>query len=159
MTDLDRPAPYRVAQSKEWIVCDEPGMEGFAILVRTSITNAEQQELVDEHDRITSTYAEAWDKLPPEERDMDQSPRWREKVLLAPHVLDWNAVGVDAKEKEKPIPPPAVAGADAFKAISVQELGWITSVVLVGYLVLGKVRKLPSKSGATGDTSAPAAAA
>jgi hypothetical protein len=106
MADLDRPAPYRVADRKEWIVCDEPGLDGFAILVRTSITNAEQQALVDEYNRITGPYSEAWDALPPEERDMEQSPWRKEKALIAPYVHDWNAVGVNGKGKETPIRRP-----------------------------------------------------
>jgi hypothetical protein len=133
-----RPAPYVPAQRREWIVCDEPGIEGFAILVRTSITNAEKRQLEAEFDEIVGPYSEQWNAMPPEERDLAQSPRARERELLARQILDWNVVGTTEEGEEKEIAAPAINGAAALDFIEEDAVRWIGQVVLVGYLATGK---------------------
>jgi hypothetical protein len=135
--DGQRPAPFRMADKKEWIACDQPGLEGFAVLVRTSVTNAEQDELR-ERFRANAAYQEAYFAAPAPERDRDDTPRRRELALVAPYVLDWNAVGVGSDGDEKPLPPPAVAGPDAFECVTPDAERWIVQVVLLGYHATGK---------------------
>ena len=158
LTDLDRPAPYRVAQQTRWIVSDDPSCEGLAILVRTSITNAEQTALIAKHDDLTGDYAERWMALDPEQRDMADSPRARERALIAEYILDWNAVGLTEAGEEAPLPPPAEIGGAAFDLITVEETAWITQIVLLGYLATGKAGGWRRPSTATGATSEPAPA-
>lgn len=151
-----RPPPYRVADTKHWIICDEPDIAGLAILVRVSITNAEQRALRQRMDQLTGPYTEAWNAQAPEERDLAESPWARQKSLLAPYVLDWNATGTLLDGGEGPIPAPAVTGPDAFECVSNREVFWVVDVVLGGYLVTGKAGPSPPPSGPTGDTPEPA---
>lgn len=154
----ERPAPYRVAQIQEWIICEEPECPGLAVLVRTSITNAEQVALNARHDDIAGSFTEAWLALPPDERDMTNSPRMRERALLAPYVLDWNAVGVTEDGQEAPLPAPSVAGPEVFDAISAAEYTWISRIVLIGYLATGKAGGSRTRSGKPGNRFGPQSA-
>lgn len=154
--EFDRPAPF-LLDTREWIVCDEEDMEGFAILVRTSISNAEQRDLLARHAVIVRD-ADAWEEEPPEQRKTrgeDAEPRAREWTLMAPYVLDWNAAEV-VNGEPVPIPSPAVDGAAAFSRVTAQCSTWILRVLLIGYLSTGKARKLRSRSGSPGDMSGPA---
>lgn len=155
MIEQERPAPYRVAEVREWIVSDDPSCAGLAVLVRTSITNAEQTALNAKHDEIAGSITEAWLKVPAHERDLSQSPRARERALLAPYVLDWNAVGVTDDGQEAPLPAPSVAGPAVFDAIAAAEYEWISRVVLIGYLATGKARKSAAQSGSAGSGFGP----
>jgi len=148
-----RPAPYVPAQRREWIVCDEPGIEGFAILVRTSITNAEKRQLEAEFDDITGPYTEQWNARPPEERDVEASPRARERMLLARQILDWNASGLTEDGEIRDIAPPVVNGAAAFDLVEEEAIHWMLRVVLVGYLATGKAGPSPSRSTDSGGPS------
>ena len=152
--ETERPAPYRVADHREWIFCEEPECAGFAVLVRTSITTLEQDALNAQHDVIAGAYSESWLALPPTERDMTQSPRARERALLAPHILDWNAVGINGEGEATPLPAPSVAGPEVFDAIAAAEYAWLSRVVLIGYLATGKVSGWRQRSGDTGRPSA-----
>jgi hypothetical protein len=149
------PPPYRVADKKEWIVCDEPGMEGFAIQVRTNITNAEQREVASHHDWIAGVYTREWEEIPVEDRDMTKAPRELERKQLAPFIYGWNAEGRDPKTGEWGLlPPPVEAGPEVFDSITDEMTTWMIRVVIVGYMVTGKVRRLKTRSTPTGDTSA-----
>lgn len=129
---------YRPAQRMEWIDCEEPGLAGFRILVRTSITNAEKADLTAAHEAIVRYEREEWRETPPEKRDFDDSPGAREERLLAPHIHGWNVLGLTKDGEEKPVPPPAEAGPEAFRFVGPDEIAWMTNVVLIGYAVLGK---------------------
>lgn len=155
MIEQERPAPYRVAEVREWIVSDDPSCEGLAVLVRTSITNVEQRHLQTLHDEIAGPETEKWLQMKPEARDLSQSPRARERALLAPYVLDWNAVGLTKAGEEEPLPPPSVAGPEVFDAIAAAEYEWISRVVLIGYLATGKARKSATRSGSAGSGFGP----
>lgn len=140
----ERPAPFSVADRWEWIVCDDeehPELHGLAIEVRTSITNREQEALIAAHDAILDFNAE-WLKLGPKERAEHDAagttPRDREWALIAPYVRDWNAEGLDEAGNPAPVPPPSVAGPQAFMAIPASAVSWITRVVLLGYRATGK---------------------
>ena len=139
----ERPAPpgfFLVPQSFEWIECDLEGFEGFAVYVRTSITNREQAALIAEHDQIVAYY-DAFFKLPPEERDYSDGPREREKRLLAPFIVDWNAKAINSETGEhEPMEPPSVAGPDQFDAIYDEMTNWAIRTVLGGYVLTGKAR-------------------
>ena len=150
-----RPAPYRVAERKEWIVCDELDLEGFAILVRTSITNAEQASLRARNDEIEGAISEAYWTLPPEGRDLDQSPWAMQKRLMAPYILDWNAEGQDMASGEwRPLPAPAEAGAEIFEAVTFREALWCFEVCIGGYYLTGKAGPWRSRSSDAGSTPA-----
>ena len=133
-----RPAPYIPAQRREWIICDQPGLEGFAVLVRTSITNAERKALNAELDEITGPYTEAWNAQPPEERDMSQSPRQKERELLARQILDWTVSGQTEDGEIKEIAAPAINGAAALDFVEEDAVHWMFQVVFIGYLATGK---------------------
>jgi len=48
--------------------------------------------------------------------------------LMAPHVRDWNALGRDAETGEPaPVPPPAVGGADSFRALEPAITLWLAT--------------------------------
>lgn len=157
--EFSRPAPYFPAQRREWIVCDEPGIEGFAILVRTSITNAERKTLNAELDEISGPYTEAWNAIPPEERDMSQSPRQRERELLAQQILDWTVSGRTEDGEIKEIAAPAVNGAAALDFVEEDAVHWMFQVVFVGYLATGKadpsLARLTASGGPSGADQAP----
>lgn len=162
--DPMRPAPFRVAQRKEWITADGTGLgeeeiEGFSIFVRAQMTNAEKKELVKAHDFIAIEHANAWNALPPSERDPDDSPREREKVLLAPYIYGWNATGIDAKTGEDvDLPPPREAGPAIFDAVTEPMVLWMLRVVIVGYASLGKATRPRKRLDPTGDMPEPEAA-
>jgi hypothetical protein len=151
--ETSRPAPYRPAQRREWIVCDEPGIEGFAILVRTSITNGEQAQLQAEIDEITGPYTDQWFTRPPEERDVNETPRMKERELLARLILDWNVTGETADGEVKEIAPPAVNGAAAFDLVEKEAVTWMFLIVFGGYLQTGKVEPSLTRLIASGGLS------
>lgn len=151
--EFSRPAPYFPAQRREWIVCDEPGIEGFAILVRTSITNAEKQQLNAELDDISGPYTETWNATPPEERDLSQSPRQKERALLARQVLDWTVAGQTEDGEVKEIAAPAVNGVAALDFVEEDAVHWMFQVVFVGYLAVGKADPSLARSTASGGPS------
>lgn len=147
--DGARPAPYRVADRRRWIVSDEPDTAGLAVLVRAGITNLERDRLQEAHAEIAED-SDDWGDLEPAAREARQAagdtPRDREWALLAPYVLGWNAVGLTPEGEERPLPPPAEAGPAAFAAVAVPELSWIIKTVLLGYRFTGKAGgfRLPS---------------
>lgn len=148
-----RPTPYFPAQRREWIVCDEPGIEGLAILVRTSITNAEQEQLQAEINEITGPYTEQWFARPPEERDASQTPYMMEREVLARQILDWNVSGTTVDGEKREIAAPAINGAKALDFVDREGVTWMFRVVLGGYLVTGKVERSPSRSTDSGGPS------
>lgn len=151
------PGWFVVADRREWIACDDlemPDHAGFAIYVRTGITNLERRLLLEQHDAIVA-YGEAWDAMPAEERDWSDTPHARERRLIAPYVLAWNAIGYDASGERGKLPSPAAAGPEIFEAVDDALVSWIVRVVLVGYLVTGKVRRSPRASAPSGATAAP----
>jgi hypothetical protein len=148
-----RPAPYVPAQRREWIVCDEPDIAGLAILVRTSITNAEQARLQAEVDEITGPYTEQWFARPPEERDASQSPYMMEREVLARQILDWNVSGTTEDGEIREIAAPVVNGAKALDFVDREAVTWMFRVVVGGYLVTGKAERSPSKSTDSGGSS------
>lgn len=138
----DRPTPpggfFAVPHRYEWIECELEGFEGFAIYVRTSITNAEQRILTEQHDEIV-TYYDTFFKLPPEDRDYSDGPREREKVLMAPLIVDWNAKAINAETGELELmEPPSVAGPGQLDAIYDEMVNWMLRTVLGGYVLTGK---------------------
>lgn len=153
MEGVSAPAPYRIGERKEWIISDEPATAGFAILVRTAITNAERAELRARNDFIEGEYTTQYFEKPPEERDLHESPRVLQRRLLAPYIHAWNAEALTTDGEWKPVPPPVDAGADAFECILAPETAWILDVVLGGYYTLGKAVSLRSVSAAIGTTA------
>lgn len=154
----ERPQPYRLADRYDWITCDEEGLAGLAIYVRTSITNRERDALQEKHDEILD-YNRDWLAMPAPERPDGDSPRDREWSLIAPYVKDWNVVGLDVDGNEAPLPPPAVAGGTVFEAVTPDVTNWIMRVVLLGYRATGKAdgwRRL--STGTSGPQIAPDAA-
>lgn len=152
MTDIRpeamRPAPYVVADRREWLVCEEPGMEGLAVLVRTSVTIAEQRALKERYDAIVDTFTAEYEAMAPEDRDLTDTPWIRQQQLLAPYVLDWNALGFTAASDERVLlPPPATAGHEVFDCISTEEYLWIFSSVVGGYYITGKASAWRTRSG------------
>lgn len=148
----ERPAAFRVSDRWEWITCDDaefPELAGFAVEVRTSITNREQEDLQDAHNAILDYNAE-WLRMEPAERAKadaaNDTPRDREWALVAPMVRDWNAVGLDPDGNDVPIPPPAEAGPQTFMAVPAPAVAWITRVTLMGYRATGKAGGLPTPS-------------
>lgn len=148
-----RPAPYRVADRKAWFVCDWDGIEGLAIYVRTDITNAEQAALRARFDEISGPYEQQWQALPDAERDLAESPKAKERELLARYVFDWNATGIDPDGNVIELAAPAVNGPAVFDAISRDEEHWITMAVLHGYYHLGKAWKWRRPFAASGNGS------
>ena len=158
MEGVAAPPPYLIGQRKEWIVSDQPETAGFAIYVRTSITNREREELRKKIDYIEQTYSAEFFAKPPEERDLDQSPRVLQRKLLAPYVYGWNARAQDEHGEWKPVPAPAEAGYEAFDCILEPEMSFILDIVAGGYYSLGKaasLRKLSEAIGATSSESQP----
>jgi hypothetical protein len=153
---LERPAPFRFGERREWVACDIAGMEGFAILLRTSITIGEQRDLVARYRDIRVYAGEVWDELAEDARDFAESPHMRERALIAPFVLDWNAEGINAETGEyEPLPPPIEAGPAVFDCIEPEALDWVFSIVLVGYYTTGKAQLPPPRSAPIGTTSGP----
>lgn len=148
---MERPAPYSFSPRFEWQHCEVEGLEGFAILVRPTITNREREVLVAQHGKIVE-YELEWVKLGPE-RDQEDTPRKREMTLLAPYIKEWNAVGLLEDGTEAPLPSPAEAGPDAFLAIDAAAYDWIVQHLLLGYRASGKAGSWDGKSRRTRGTS------
>jgi hypothetical protein len=156
--DTDPPpvAMFRLYDRWEWILCDEAPFETFAVYVRTSISNDEQEHLRRRHDQLRQEYTEAWNALPPEQRDMGDSPHDRELAMLAPYVRAWTAQARDLDTGEwVNVPPPADVGRDAFRAIPDELTSWIVRLVLEGYMIAGKAVVLRKPSRNTGVSSSP----
>lgn len=156
----DPPGWFVVADQHEWIPYDDPAfpeLSGFAVYVRTGITNLERRKLNERHAEIVA-YGEQWDAQPEEDRDYTDTPHRRERELLAPYVVAWNAIGYDESGERTKLPSPAEAGPDIFDAIDDRLVIWTIRVVLSGYLVTGKARRSPSKSEPPGDTAEPSPA-
>jgi hypothetical protein len=164
------PSMFLLFNRREWVVLDEdaialnPGMaafEGFAIYVRTGVSNAEKRHLAERHDLVAVNYAKAWLATPAAERDFDDTPLMRELAMVAPYIEAWNAQGRDPDTGEwHPVPPPAIAGAAAFDAIGDELTSWCLQIVLGGYVNSGKVdrqRIAFVRTGATATPSPPAA--
>jgi hypothetical protein len=155
--DAYRPPPHRVADRKEWIVCDDPELDGFAVYVRTSVTNAEQDAIRARHDDIVGPISEAWDAIPLPERDLAQGPWSLQKRLMAPYILDWNAQGFDLGSGEwKTLPPPGGPdgiGIDALDAVPRAYASWCYDIVVSGYYVTGKAGPWLPTSAPAGTTS------
>lgn len=147
-TETTKPTPFRIGERYEWVTADDESLSGLAIYVRTSITNDERDALQDKHDAILE-YNVAWAALSAQERAGQESPRDREWTLIAPYVKDWNVVGIDVDGNESPLPPPAVAGADVFHAVTPEITAWITRVLLLGYRFTGKAGGWQPKSTVT----------
>lgn len=154
MEGISAPPPYRIGEQKEWIVSDEPATAGFAILVRTAITNAEQNELRERLAYITGEYSAQWDATPKDERDLDKTPKILQRQLLARYVYDWNAEHPDVDGVYVKVPPPAINGSVAFDYITANEMGFILDVVQDGYRFLGKAVSWQKIFAAFGDSSA-----
>lgn len=160
LTIPEPPGWFVVADQHEWIPYDDPAhpeFAGFAIYVRTGITNLEQRKLNERHAEIVA-YAEQWNATPEEERDYSDTPFRREQELAAPYVVAWNAIGYDESGERKKLPSPAEAGPDIFDALDNQHgrlVIWILRVVLSGYLATGKARRSLPKSEPPGDTAEP----
>jgi hypothetical protein len=153
MEGISAPPPYRIGERKEWITSDEPASAGFAILVRTSITNAERTALRERDDYITGAYTDEWNAKPPDERDVAMSPRVLQRQQLAPYIYDWNAEGRTADGGWAKIPPPAEAGPEAFDCILPEDMAFIIDVILGGYYHLGKAVSWRKTLAAIGPTS------
>lgn len=149
--ETPRPAPYRPAERKEWIVCHEPGMAGLAILVRTSITTAEHRDLNAWYSEHVLAYQETFFALPGEERDWDDAPIQRERKLIAPYIHDWNVIGRTIEGGEIGVAAPAVNGPEAFACVTAEEYRWMVDVVLHGYLFTGKAGAWQPPSTPTGN--------
>lgn len=161
MEGISAPPPYRIGERKEWIFGDEPATAGFAILVRTSITNAEREDLRRRDDYISKEYQDQWNATPPEERDLDATPRILQRKLLAPYIFGWNVEHPDVNGEYKPVPPPAgdpENGYLAFDYILPEHMAFIIDVILYGYYHLGKAvswRKTLLAFGATSEAKPP----
>lgn len=153
MEGISAPAPHRIGERKEWITSDEPATAGFAILVRTSITNAEQRQLRERLDYIIGDYSQAWSEKDPTERDLDESPRVLQRKLLASYIFDWNAEHRDINDDWQKVPPPAVAGYEAFDYILPEHMAYILDVIQDGYRYLGKAASWQSVFAAIGSSS------
>lgn len=153
--ELPPPSMFLVADSKEWVVCDEEPNIGLAIYVRTDITQAEQKALRERYQRLVIDHWDPFYSLPVEERDLDDAPIVRQRAMLAPYIYEWNVLGRDPDDAVIPIPPPRTAGPVVFEAISDSAEAWISYVVIGGYRVTGKAgpwrRRLPP-SGDTPET-------
>jgi hypothetical protein len=120
-----------------WMCSEDEGLEGFCIHARRDITIREREDLLEAHGAIAE-YEVAYLRQDRGERDGEDTPRRREMTLLAPWVTDWNAVGLDAEGNEIPLPPPAIAGPDAFMGIDNRAYDWIVKHLLLGYRASGK---------------------
>lgn len=150
----ERPAPYVVADRWEWQVCEEEdGPTGFAILVRTTVTNRERDDLVARYQEEIVRYSAVWREMGMEERaaadEAQDTPRDREWKLLAPFVKDWNATGETTDGETVPLPPPAEAGWEVFRGVYPEMSAWAAKVVLNGYRATGKAGGWTEPSGRT----------
>ncbi len=147
----ERPAPWLVEERWEWIVAGEADgadLAGFAVEVRTSVTVREQMDIIERSNAI-QRYSVEWLSMEPADRakaeEAHDTPLDREWALLAPLVRDWNARGLDGEGNAVDVPPPSVAGPDAFYAIPAPALRWVWGVVIVGYRSLGKADRSPGR--------------
>ncbi len=87
----------------DWVDLEE-GEEPFKATIRTNLSFAEVNELPP----VTSlTYAETWE-------------------LMAPHITSWNLVAyVHETGEVEPVPPPAEAGVDVFRATDPLYSQWL----------------------------------
>lgn len=144
---MERPAnPYVLQRTNRWLVCDDPnGPQGFGILVRQYITNAERDDLnevVREVVKYNVEYLEApLDAREALEQARGGSPRDMERRMLAPYIVDWNAAGEDDKGNIVPIPAPADGGPDVFHLITKEQYDWCYEMVISGYQATGKAGK------------------
>ena len=134
---MDRPSSFSFAPRLSWHTSDIEGMEEFAIYARRDITMREREELMTAHRAIVD-YEVAYLRPDFKERDPGDTPRRREMAMVAPWVVEWNAVGIDADGNEVALPPPSVAGPDAFLAIDNAAYDWIVRYLLLGYKSSGK---------------------
>jgi hypothetical protein len=157
---------FKMAEYAEWIPCDDPDpkINGFAIKVRTDMTNAEQARLEDLHDDIVDNYQpmyrenvkELIEKKDWEAIDKLTTPRGKELELLAPFILDWTAGTYNFQTEEWEIaPPPAQVGPSAFDFVIDEAKAWMIHVVLMGYISTGKVRRSVNVSGLSSGTPSP----
>lgn len=147
------PGWYIVADAKEWIACDDPelpGIAGFAVYVRTSMTKREQRDLQEAHAEIVE-YGKTW--VPGD--DGGDTPHRRERALVAPYILAWNALGTNAEGEQVPVPLPKDVGIDAFDCIDEDAVRWVIRVLLVGYIITGKAGGWLTASSERGDTTEP----
>jgi hypothetical protein len=147
---------YRPAQRMEWIESEDEATAGLKILVRTSITNAEQRELRAKHQAIATYADEVWDKLPFDKQDLADSPQARELALLAPYIHDWNVTATTPDGDVIEVAPPVVNGPEAFDVTGPDEQRWMVQTVLIGYGATGKAIAWRRRSKRGGDTSDPA---
>ncbi len=123
------PPPFR-QQRWEWVHCDTPGYEGFAIEARSNLTIGEREQFRAELDRIDA---------------LDDAKDPELYALLSPHIRAWNAVGVDVLTGEDaPIPAPADGGPDVFQLIDPPQVSWIVLVTCLGYRVGKGLGWIPS---------------
>lgn len=102
-----------------WVTCDwtdssdDPDGEPFRARIRCNLTWGE----IDGIDLVGSlTFTDLW-------------------AILAPHVIEWNALGRDAVTGEiVPVPPPAVAGPSAFHAIEAGLTLWLATQIKTAHL-------------------------
>lgn len=137
--DLDVPdGMFIVGNQFSWIECEDPEFPGFKIYVRTGITNQEKDLLTERHNQQVVAWAETWRELDSDHRDYGDSPRERQKRMIAPYVHGWNAMGYDPEGNLIALPPPREAGSEIFNAIYDEMYEWMAYVVIGGYTVLGK---------------------
>jgi len=90
-----------------WVECEftrgADGAEPFRADIRCNLTWGEISELED-------VGSKKWTDL------------W---ALMAPHVREWNALGLDPDGNAAPVPAPAEAGPDAFRAIDAGLTLWL----------------------------------
>lgn len=133
------PSLYIVGEVKEWIVCEEDPIKGFAILVRTNITLAEKRKLDEKHDHIIVDFQSEWRSKSISERDWEDTPRARQKALVAPYIYNWNAMAYNEETGEpERLSPPRTAGPTIFDSVLDEHYDWCASIVLAGYLETGK---------------------
>lgn len=149
---MDRPAPYTFAPRPEWQCCDEDGLEQFCVRARARITMREREDLITAHNEIVA-YEVEYLKPATKKRDIEDTPRRREMTLIAPWIVEWNAMGLDTDGNEVALPAPADAGPDAFLAIDNTAYDWIVKHLLLGYKASGKAggwaALLPRSAGRT----------
>lgn len=105
-----------------WVACEwtaDPdggeGAEPFRAEIRTNLTWADIDAIKIFGDE-SLTFAELWG-------------------VLAPHVRAWNALGIDPTTGEAvPVPPPAEAGPDAFRAIDAALTVWLATQLRTAHL-------------------------
>lgn len=132
------PGPYLVAHHFEWIESDFDKTIGFAVKVRTSLTNFEKRKLAEKDQYLHFEYIEKYKNASEEEQESMLSPRQYQREMLAPYVYGWNAHYENEEGEIVKAPVPREYGPDAFEYISEDEFEWLVYVVIGGYTVLGK---------------------